>query len=337
MQYVKLGKTGLTVSRICLGMMSYGNPEKEKWYLEVDQARPIINKALDLGINFFDTANVYSYGRSEEITGELLQDHRDDVIIATKVFFPLEGYKVRAKPNRGGLSRYNIKKSMNDSLKRLNMDYVDLYQIHRMDPSLPVEEILRSLNLLINEGKTLHIGASSMYAWQFVKSIWMADRHGLESFNTMQNQYNLAYREEEREMIPFCIDQNIGLMPWSPLARGFLSGKYTRDGNETSKRRESDDLMEKRYFKSEDFDVVEQIVQIANEKDVSPAQLSLAWLFSKDHITSPIMGVTKIEHLEQAVDALEIKISDDEIKRLEESYKPHFIEGHGISYPNIHY
>jgi aryl-alcohol dehydrogenase (NADP+) len=330
MKYVKLGKTGLEVSRICLGMMSFGDPEISKWVLDLEAARPIINKALDLGINFFDTANVYSSGRSEEITGIVLKDYRDEVVIATKVFFPVKGYVLdpKPKPNTHGLSRYHINRAIDESLKRLKMDYVDLYQIHRLDHSVPIEEILRSLNLLINQGRVLHIGASSMFAWQFSKSLWMADRLGLEPFRTMQNHYNLAYREEEREMLPLCQDQKIGVIPWSPLARGFLSGKYTRTGDITSIRAQSDRYLKLRYFKPEDFDVVEQVVEISREKDVTPSQIALAWLFSKKFVTAPILGVTKIEHLTQAVDAIEIKLSDDDIKRLEEPYKPHPILGH---------
>jgi aryl-alcohol dehydrogenase (NADP+) len=307
-------------------MMSYGN--NQDWYLEVDEAKPLIKKAIDLGINFFDTANVYSGGRSEEITGELLKDYRDDVVIATKVFFPLEGFQEGGKLNKHGLSRYHINKAMEDSLKRLQMDHVDLYQIHRLDKRLPIEEILRSLNLLINDGKTLHIGASSMYSWQFTKSLWMADKLGLEPFRTMQNHYNLIYREEEREMIPLCQDQEIGIIPWSPLGRGFLSGKYKRNEDPNSLRAKSDGMLKDRYFQQQDFDVVERVEELAQEKGVSPSQISLAWLYSKDYITAPILGATKIEHLEQAVEALEIPLSDKDIERLEEPYKPHPILGH---------
>ena len=235
MKYIRLGKTGVEVSRICLGMMSFGN--KREWQLEIDQARPIVNTALDLGINFFDTANVYSAGRSEEITGELLKDSRDDVIIATKVYLSASGIRdPRQKPNQIGLSRKMIRREINGSLKRLDVDHIDLYQIHRLDSNLPIEEILRSLNHLINKGKVLHIGASSMFAWQFAKSLWIAEKCGLESFRTMQNHYNLVYREEEREMIPLCKDQGIGIISWSPLARGFLSGRYSRSKEPDSPR-----------------------------------------------------------------------------------------------------
>ncbi|MHA2224375.1 MAG: aldo/keto reductase [Candidatus Hodarchaeales archaeon] len=330
MQYTQLGKTGLKVSKICLGMMSFGDPSVSKWVLDLDSSQPIIQKALDLGINFFDTANVYSRGRSEEITGIVLKDYRDEIVIATKVFFPLSGFGIDPlpTPNTHGLSRYHIKRAIEDSLQRLNMDYVDLYQIHRLDHSVPLDEILRSLNQLIDNGKVLHIGASSMFAWQFTKSLWMAERFGLEPFRTMQNHYNLCYREEEREMMPLCKDQCIGVIPWSPLARGFLTGKYTRDGEADSKRAQSDRFVKSRYFNPENFDVVERVVEIAKEKEVTPAQIALAWLFSKDYVTSPILGVTKIEHVEQAVEALEIKLTEDDIRRLEELYQPHPILGH---------
>jgi aryl-alcohol dehydrogenase-like predicted oxidoreductase len=307
-------------------MMSYGN--LQEWYLELDDARPLVKKALDLGINFFDTANVYSAGRSEEITGELLREYRDEVVIATKVFFPLAGYETKPKPNTSGLSRYHIYRAMDDSLKRLGMDHVDLYQIHRLDPRVPIDEILRNLNHLIDQGKTLHIGASSMYAWQFAKSLWLAERHGLEPFRTMQNHYNLAYREEEREMMPLCQDQGIGVIPWSPLGRGFLSGKYKRDESPESVRARSDRFLEGRYFRPEDFDVVERATEVAQEKGVTTAQIALAWMFSKEYVSAPIVGATKIEHLEQAVEALDIKLSSDDIQRLEEPYKPHPILGH---------
>ncbi len=325
MKYIRLGKTGLEVSRICLGMMSFGN--KREWELEIDQARPIVNKALDLGINFFDTANIYSVGRSEEITGELLKDSRDDVIIATKVFFSSSGVRTRTKPNQIGLSRKIIRREIRESLKRLNMDYVDLYQIHRLDP-MPIEEILRSLNHLINEGKVLHIGASSMFAWQFAKSLWVAEKYGLEPFRTMQNHYNLIYREEEREMMPLCKDQGIGVIPWSPLARGFLSGRYSRTKEPDSPRVRSDPNLKKRYFHPADFDVLEAVEELAKNKGVSPAQIALAWMFSKDFVSSLILGTTKVNHVEQAVEALDIKLSNEEIKSLEEPYKPHAIIGH---------
>jgi len=328
MKYVRLGQTGLEVSRICLGMMSFGDPNVSKWTLPLEDARPIVSKALDLGINFFDTANVYSKGRSEEITGQLLGDYRDDVVIATKVFFPMGGYKVTPPPNKSGLSRYHINRALDASLRRLNLKNVDLYQIHRLDPNLPLEEILRTLNHLIDQGKVMHIGASSMYAWQFMKSMWVAEKHGLESFKTMQNHYNLVYREEEREMLPLCKDQGIGVIPWSPLARGFLTGKYSFTKVASSARYQHDKYLKGRYFKPEDFKVVDQVVKIAKEKEITPAQVAIAWLLSNDAITAPIVGITKLSHLEDIVGALDIKLTNDEIKRLEEHYVPHPIIGH---------
>jgi aryl-alcohol dehydrogenase (NADP+) len=327
MKYVKLGKTGIEVSKITLGMMSYGNPAMQKWYLDLEEARPLIKKAIDLGINFFDTANVYSRGRSEEITGEVLKEYRDEVVIATKVFFNMAGYDKQGL-NKQGLSRYNVKKAISESLKRLQMDYVDLYQIHRLDDTLPPDEILRNLNQLIDDGKTLHIGASSMYAWQFAKLQYSADKNGLEGFKTMQNHYNLVYREEEREMFPLCKDLGVATITWSPLARGFLSGKYKRNEIPSGNRVESDNLIKSRFFKQEDFDVVDRVLELSSEKGVKPTQIALAWLFTKDYVTSPIIGATKQEHLEQAVESLSIKLSDNDIKRLEEPYKPHEIIGH---------
>ena len=326
MQYKTLVKTGLKVSRIALGMMSFGN--QQQWQLEIDEASPIIKRALDLGINFFDTADVYSAGRSEEITGELLKDYRDDVVIATQVYFPLTGFNMEGPPNKMGLSRYHVFKAIDASLKRLNTDYVDLYQIHRLDKTVDPIILMKTLNLLIEEGKVLHIGASSMYAWEFSKLLWTAEKMGLEPFVSMQNHYNLVYREEEREMIPLCIDQKISVIPWSPLARGFLSGKYSRDKEPDNVRAKTDPFLKKRYFREEDFEVLDRVLQLSKEKDATPAQIALAWLFSKYYVTSPILGVTKIEHLEQAVDALEIKLSSSDIKFLEEKYKPHPIIGH---------
>ncbi len=327
MKYVKLGKTGIDVSRITLGMMSYGNPSIQGWYLDLDDAKPLIKKALDLGINFFDTANTYSAGRSEEITGSVLNEYRDDIVIATKVYFNVKQFGTQ-ELNKQGLSRYHITKAINDSLKRLDMDHVDLYQIHRLDQSVPAEQIMKTLNKVIDDGKTLHIGASSMFAWQFEKLNFTAEKLGLEQFVSMQNQYSLAYREEEREMFPYCQDAGIATLPWSPLAKGFLSGKYKRDESSNAKRFETDPLLKSRFFRPEDFDVVEALTEIADEKGVKPAQIAMAWLFSKEYVTSPIIGATKVDHLVEIVDALEINLSSDDIKRLEEDYIPHQIAGH---------
>jgi len=300
--------------------MSFGN--ESDWQLEPHEARPIVKRAIDLGINFFDTANAYSNGRSEEITGELLRDCRDDVVLATKVYFPMG-----EKPNQHGLSRIHIMKAIEDSLRRLGTDHVDLYQIHRWDYETSVEETLRTLDGLVRQGKVRYIGASSMWAWQFAIALWTSDRLGLERFVSMQNHYNLAYREEEREMIPLCRDQGIALLPWSPLAKGFLSGRYKRGEMPNSKRFKSDELLAERFFRPEDFDVVERLVEVAKEKGASPAQVAISWLLHKG-VTAPIVGPTKIEHVEEAVAALDVKLNGDDMKRLEEPYKPHRVLGH---------
>ncbi len=300
--------------------MSFGN--SAEWMIEIEAAKPIMKRALDLGINFFDTANVYSNGRSEEITGELLKGVRDEVVIATKV----RG-NVGPGVNDSGLSRYHIMKEIDKSLKRLQTDRVDLYQIHRLDFETPIEETLVALDDLVHEGKVNYIGASSMFAWQFVKSLFTSDLLGISRFVSMQNHYSLAYREEEREMIPLCKDQNIGIIPFSPLARGFLSGKYKRGDVPNTARARSDQLLPERFFRPEDFDVVERTVVIAKEKGVTPSEVALAWLFHRG-ITAPIIGATKVEHIEEAVASIELKLSSDEMKRLEEPYKLHPIIGH---------
>jgi 1-deoxyxylulose-5-phosphate synthase len=319
-EYAQLGNTGLKVSRICIGAMSFGNGAE--WMVEMDKARPIIQRALDLGINFFDTANVYSDGRSEEIIGEVLKERRDNVVIATKVCG-----KVGEGPNDWGLSRYHILREIDRSLKRLQMDHVDLYQIHRWNYEAPIEETLVALDDLVSSGKSRYIGASSMFAWQFAKALYTSDRLGIARFVSMQNHYNLLYREEEREMIPLCKDQGVGLIPWSPLARGFLSGKYKRNETPTSTRYRTDPLFKERFFRPEDFDVAEAAEALAKEKGVSPAQLALAWLLHKG-VTSPIVGATKIDHVEDAARAVDLKLSSDDVKRLEEKYKLHPILGH---------
>ncbi len=323
MKYVSLGKTGIKVSRVCLGMMSFGN--SQAWQLEIEDARPIVERALDLGINFFDTANVYSRGRSEEITGELLADYRDDVVIATKVRFAMgEGV------NHKGLNRYHIAREIEKSLQRLNVDYVDLYQIHRWDSSVDPELMMRTLNHLIDGGYTLHIGASSMYTWQLAKLQYIAESLGLEKFVTIQNHYNAVYREEEREMIPFCLDQGMAVIPWSPLARGFLSGKYSeQDLDRTNHvRLKSDPYLKHRYFRKNDFEVLTQIQEVASEQGVSTAQTALAWLLSRKGVTSPIIGVTSIKHLEEAVEAVDLTLTIEQIARIDDAYKPHPIIGH---------
>jgi len=290
--------------------------------IEVDKTRPIVKCALDLGITFFDTANVYSKGRAEEIIGELLKDYREDVVIATKVYG-----QMGEKPNQRGLSRVHIMNQIKASLKRLQTDYVDLYQIHRWDYTTPIEETLRTLDGLVHEGMVRYIGASSMFAWQFLKALHTSDRLRLERFVSMQNHYNLCYREEEREMIPLCREEGIGLIPWSPLARGFLTGKYKRKETPSTLRYESDTSLSERFFKPEDFDIVESVETLAREKHVTPAQVALAWLFHKG-ITAPIIGATKVEHIEEAVGALDVKLDADEINRLEAHYVPHPVLGH---------
>jgi len=289
--------------------------------VEDDKARPIVNRALDLGVNFFDTANVYSKGRSEEIVGELLKDHRDDVVIATKVRLSTgEG------PNREGLSRYHIMDQARRSLKRLQTDRIDLYQIHRWDYATPIEETLVALTDLVRKGMVNYIGASSMWSWQLAKALFTSDRLGLARFVSMQNHYSLCYREEEQEMIPFCKDQCIALIPWSPLARGFLTGRYKRGGKADTARYRSDKYFAERFFKPEDFDVVERAEEIAKEKGVTVSQIALAWLLHKG-VCAPIIGATKVEHLEDAVSSLDVKLSSEDMKRLEEPYKPHRIIG----------
>lgn len=320
MEYVNLGRTGTKVSRICLGCMSFGNDAS--WKIELDEARKLVNKAIDLGISFFDTANVYSLGRSEEITGECLKPYRDNIILATKVYYPMG-----KDQNESGLSRRHIMQQIRASLKRLQTDHVDLYQIHRWDYNTPIEETMRALNDVVRFGFTHYIGASSMFAWQFLKSLYVSDRLGLEKFVSMQNHYNLLYREEEREMIPLCQEEGIGLIPWSPLARGFLTGKYTRNETPSSKRYVSDRYLSERYFTREDFDVLDVVVSLAKEKGVTPSQIALAWLLHKG-VTAPIIGASKPEHVEEAVKAIEIKLEPDEMKRLEACYKPHPVIGH---------
>ena len=320
MEYVNLGRTGVKVSRICLGCMSFGNDAA--WKVELDQAQKLVKKAIDLGINFFDTANVYSSGRSEEITGECLKDYRDKVIVATKVYFPMgEG------PNNSGLSRRHILQQSKASLKRLGMDCIDLYQIHRWDYNTSIEETMRALNEVVHRGYAHYIGASSMFAWQFLKALYTSERLGLERFVSMQNHYNLLYREEEREMIPLCKEEGIALIPWSPLARGFLTGKYKRGEDPKTSRYEGDKYLAERYFRAEDFEVVDTVVAVAKEKNVSPAQVALAWLLHKG-VTAPIVGATKIEHIDEAVEALNIRLTAEDLTRLEAGYKPHPVLGH---------
>ena len=324
MQYTKLGKTGLKVSRLCLGMMTYGVKSWRPWVLEEKEARPFIRHALDAGINFFDTADMYSLGASEKILGNALHHFsvpRKDVVIATKVFNPMgDG------PNDGGLSRKHIMDSIDASLRRLQTDHVDLYQIHRWDYDTPIEETMEALHDVVKAGKARYIGASSMFAWQFTKAQYTAQLNGWTRFVSMQNHYNLIYREEEREMIPACVDQGIGLIPWSPIARGFLGRK--REHVKDTIRAQTDLYAQQMYYREEDFDVAERAQEIAEARGVTPSQIALAWVLNKPYITAPIIGASKMDHLEQAIAALEIQLTPEEITRLEEPYRPHPILGH---------
>jgi aryl-alcohol dehydrogenase-like predicted oxidoreductase len=325
MQYVNLGKTGLKVSRICLGMMTYGTPKWRDWVLDEDTSRPFIQRSLELGINFFDTADMYSAGVSEEVTGRALRDfsRREEVVIASKVFFPLND-----KPNQGGLSRLHIMQAVEDSLRRLGTDYIDLYQIHRWDYETPIEETLEALHDLVKSGKVRYIGASSMYTWQFAKSLYLADLNGWTRFVAMQNHYNLIYREEEREMIPLCIDQGVGIIPWSPLARGFLAGNRSRDKSGETTRAKSDDFAHAMYYQDTDFDVLDRCLELAQKRGFSSAQIALAWMLHKPGITCPIIGASKMHHLEELIAAVDIQLTPEEIAYLEEPYQPHPVLGH---------
>ncbi len=326
MEYVNLGRSGLKVSRLCLGMMSYGSSKWRDWVLDEDASRPFVQRALEAGINFFDTANMYSKGVSEEVTGRALKDFakRDEVVLATKVFYPYAS----DKPNQSGLSRKHIMQAVEDSLRRLGTDYIDLYQIHRWDYGTPIEETLQALYDLVRSGKVRYIGASSMYAYQFAKSLYLADLHNWTRFISMQNHYNLVYREEEREMNRLCLEEGIGLIPWSPLARGFLAGNRTPDKSGQTRRAKSDTYAQNMYYAKEDFEVVEQVGQVAKAKGVKPTQVALAWLLHKQGVVAPIIGATKMRHLEDAIGSLEIKLSPDEIQALEKHYVPHPVLGH---------
>ena len=325
MQYVNLGSTGLRVSRVCLGMMSYGNDSDRPWVLDEAHTEPIVRAAVEGGITFFDTADTYSAGASEVATGRLLPKFltRDEMVVATKVFNP-----TMPGPNGRGLSRKHIMASIDASLSRLGMDYVDLYQIHRFDPSTPLEETMSALHDVVRAGKARYIGASSMWAWQFAKAQHAADAHGWTRFVSMQNHYNLVYREEEREMIPQCIDQGVGVIPWSPLARGFLAGNRTRDGERHTVRSGSDPFGDSLYKVDADFDVVDRCTEVAAERGVPSAQIALAWLMHRPGVTAPIVGATKLSHLQDALAAEEMTLTEDEMHRLEEPYVPHPVLGH---------
>jgi 1-deoxyxylulose-5-phosphate synthase len=325
-EYVNLGRSGLRVSRICLGMMTYGDPTWRDWMLSEEDSHPFFQRAWEAGINFFDTADIYSRGVSEEILGRNLRQFaipRDEAVIATKVFSPMG-----EKPTQRGLNRKHIMEGINASLRRLQLDYVDLYQIHRFDTYVSIEETMEALHDVVRAGKALYIGASSMYAWQFAQMQAAAERHGWTPFVSMQNHYNLIYREEEREMMPFCRATGIGVIPWSPLARGFLAGNRTRDRGGETARSKSDGFAHEMYYADDDFAVLDCVEALAIERGVKPAQIALAWLLHKSEVTSPIIGASKMYQLDEAVAALDIKLSDEEIAALEAPYKPHPVLGH---------
>jgi 1-deoxyxylulose-5-phosphate synthase len=325
MEYARLGSTGLKVSRICLGMMSYGDPGSRRWMLPEAEAEPIVRRAVEAGVTFFDTADMYSEGLSEEITGRLLGKlfaRRDDYVLATKVYYPMGPGR-----NDRGLSRTHILSAVDASLQRLGVDYVDLYQIHRWDYETPIEETMAALHDVVRAGKARYLGASSMYAWQFAKAQQVARDEGWTPFVSMQNHYNLVYREEEREMIPLCLDQGVGVIPWSPLARGLLAGNRERGGEQKTVRAGSDPFADAMYEEA-DFDVVDVVRSVAGERGVSPAQIALAWLLRKPGVVAPIVGATKLRHLDDAIAAVDLTLSADEVVRLEAPYRPHPVLGH---------
>ena len=326
MEYVNLGATGVTVSRICLGCMTYGAKSWREWVLEEEEGRPFIRRALEFGINFFDTADVYSLGRSEEILGKALRDFgpgRPRIVIATKVFNPMGD-----DPNLRGLSRKHIRHSIDGSLRRLKTDYVDLYQIHRFDPFTPIEETLEALDEVVRSGKALYVGASSMYAWQFARMLCAAEKRGGSRFVTMQNHYNLLYREEEREMIPLCREEGIGILPWSPLARGLLARTPPAEGYGDTPRARTDEYAHNMYYRQSDHAVVQGVSEIAGKRGVTMAQVALAWLLHQPGVTAPIIGASRMEHLEEAVNAFEIRLDEEERKALAEPYESHPVLGH---------
>ncbi len=325
MKYTRLGKTGLEVSRLCLGCMTYGDPAWRSYILGEQEARKHFEKAFDLGINFFDTADMYSNGVSEEVTGKVLREmaSRDDYVLASKVFFP-----VAEGPNRGGLSRKHILAACDASLARLGEDYLDLYHIHRWDPNTPVEETLDALDSLVRAGKVRYLGASSMAAWQFAKALFTSDRSGCHRFVSMQNHYNLIYREDEREMIPLCLDQGIGLIPWSPLGRGFLTGRVSRESKGTTPRATGDVYADEMYYREDDYSVLDALMEVSKQRGLKPAQVALAWLYTVPGMVAPIIGASRVEQLEELAAAVEIELTPEEIEQLEAPYKPHPILGH---------
>jgi aryl-alcohol dehydrogenase (NADP+) len=328
MHYVNLGRSGLRVSRICFGAMSFGT--QRAWTLSEDKAKPLVKKAIEAGVNFFDTANAYSSGESEEILGRALKDyaaHREDVVIATKVFFSAAGFADR-KENRWGLSRKHILHEVDQSLRRLGTDYIDLYQIHRLDPRTPIEETLEALDACVRAGKVRYIGSSSMWAWQFERALATSERLGLAKFVSMQNHYNLVYREEEREMLPLCRERGIGVIPWSPLARGFLAGNRTRQGPATTRAKSDEFFQVPPADLENDFEVFARVQELAERHKKPAAVIALSWLLAQPAITAPIVGATKVEQLEQLLTAVDFALSEDEIKYLGELYRPHQVRGH---------
>ena len=325
MEYVNLGSTGLRVSRVCLGMMSFGAHESRRWALPEEEAEPIVRRAVEGGITFFDTADVYNGGQSEVVTGRVLPKllTREEMVVATKVCM-----QTMPGENGRGLSRKHVLASIDASLGRLGMDYVDLYQIHRWDRTTPIAETMEALNDVVKAGKARYIGASSMFAWQFAKAQATAGRQGGTRFVSMQNHYNLVYREEEREMIPQCVDQGVAVLPWSPLARGLLAGNRTREGERLTTRAGSDPFGDTLYVPDVDFDVVDRVSEVAGERGVANAQVALAWLLSRRAVTAPIVGATKVGHVEDALAAEALELTPEEIARLEEPYVPHAVSGH---------
>jgi aryl-alcohol dehydrogenase-like predicted oxidoreductase len=329
MQLVRLGGTGLKVSRICLGTMTYGSSKWRDWVLDEEQSRPFIKRALEAGINFFDTADVYSLGRSEEVLGKALKDfgaNREHVVVATKVCGAMGGPD---SANERGLSRKHILHGIDNSLRRLGLDYVDLYQIHRFDPTTPIEETVEALNDVVRSGKARYVGASSMFAWQFAKYLHVQENARAARFVSMQDFYNLIYREEEREMLPLCLAEDIGVIPWSPLARGFLAGNRARDGKAQTTRANSDGvILQANLFSEQDYETRDKVEDIARQRNVSSAQVALAWLLHQPAVTAPIVGASKISHLDDAVAAAELKLSDEELKTLSKGYRPKRVIGH---------
>ncbi|HET6374008.1 MAG TPA: aldo/keto reductase [Candidatus Polarisedimenticolia bacterium] len=325
MQYVRLGGTGLTVSRLCLGCMTYGDKGWRPWLLDESEARKHFRAAFDAGINFFDTADMYSKGRSEEVTGALLREMapRDEYVLGSKVFFPMG-----PGPNMGGLSRKHILSACDASLRRLGIEYLDLYQIHRWDHKTPIEETLEALDSLVRAGKVRYLGASSMAAWQMAKALGTSDLNGWHRFVSMQDHYNLIYREEEREMIPLCLDQKLAVLPWSPLARGFLAGTRTRETPRATPRARTDEYADSMYYREEDFRVLDALLEVSAARGAKPAQVALAWLLSVPGVTAPILGATSAAHIEEAARAVEMNLTDEEILKLETPYAPHPVLGH---------